>query len=155
MIMDNWYVDWGSDSMNPSTDLKKFKLPITESLSNSSPPTCIWPSFWNAIHTPKIKLNLECEFEMREWWFVLITNTWFGLVGYQFWISTYLIRVTNWTFPAMNTFNQVSLFKSLLRRARINQVMKSKFGKNIKVMIQNPHQCSPLSICSFPTMISP
>ena len=70
-------------------------------------------------------------------------------------MPTYLIRVTNCTFPAMKTLNQVSLVKSFFRRATINHMMKTKLGANIKVTIQLPHHFWPFCICSFPTMISP
>ena len=65
------------------------------------------------------------------------------------------MSVTNWTLPAIVIFSQVPPLESLFRFARMNQTMNTKFGTNINITIQNPHQVSPLSICSFPTMMSP
>ena len=58
LVIGRWIA--GRDSINPSTDLKTFKVSFTESLSNISPPTSIWPSFLHAIQTPSIKMYIEC-----------------------------------------------------------------------------------------------
>ena len=144
--------------MNPSTVLKKFAFPIMESASNVSPPNLKLPSFLNETKIPRTKLKwhrLKVPSYILCLLNIVFPSNWIAHLDHLQSISTYLISVTNWTLPAIVIFSQVPPLKSLFRFAIMNQKMNTKFGTNINITIQNPHQVSPLSICSFPTMISP